>query len=100
MDTNMDANGKMCGCNCGSCSGGRCGGGSMSAWCHGRGHHWLLRFLMGLFILAVVFKVGFAMGEFKGEFIRGGHYRGAMMQDYGAYGSYGDYGYGPGMMGF
>lgn len=67
----------------------------MSAWCHGRGHHWLLRLLLGIFILAVVFKVGFELGEFKGEFLGSGYNRGGMMGQNASFYP----GYGPGMMG-
>ena len=55
----------------------KCGNG----WCmHGR-RHYVLRALVGIFILAVVFAIGVKVGEFRGAFGRGhfGSSRGGYM---------------------
>jgi len=90
----MDEN--KCSCDCGNCKSGHCKNGMIGGWCHGVGHHWLLRLLIGLAILAIVFKIGFKLGEFKGEFFGRHSYTNqrmmgpsyGMMSDYGT--DYGD----------
>lgn len=75
----------MCeGGSCGHCSGGECEGCEMGCGGHGmgcqrmygmgcRGHHHLLRWILGIAILAIVFVGGIKLGEFK-ERMTGGSY--------------------------
>ncbi|MDR3642737.1 MAG: hypothetical protein P4L74_03885 [Candidatus Doudnabacteria bacterium] len=58
-------------CQCGSCQPGMMHHGC----CCGHGHHrfFVLRWVLGLLILAIVFAIGLKIGEFKGE-INGGYY--------------------------
>lgn len=51
---------------CGSCGGGACRCGGYS-WGHGFPAHHILRWVLAIAILAIVFKVGVAVGEFKTE---------------------------------
>ena|SRR3989344_3800053 len=75
--------GRNCGCSCEQCKGGNCHGQACGGCLHAGGHNWLIRLILGLVILFMVFKVGEAMGEFRGQ--------------YGP-GSYGNYRMGPSMM--
>lgn len=76
MDGNNVQNGSgSCNCSCGGCKGGMCGTGMIGGLCHGVGHHFLLRIIIGLAILAIVFKMGAELGEFKAEFMGGHNYR-------------------------
>jgi len=77
-------------CNCVSC-----GMGAHCACCHGHGRYMVLRWILGLIILAVVFWVGVKIGEFKGsfEYGYGMQYRNTMHYK-GGYGMMGGYGSG------
>jgi hypothetical protein len=71
--------GHPAGCQCQNCK--CCGMHGMC--CHGR-RFFLLRWLLGLFILAIVFCLGFKLGEFKGSFgygyVPGFHQNRSMMK--------------------
>ena len=60
--------GRNCGCSCEQCKGGNCHGQACGGCLHAGGHNWLIRLILGLVILFMVFKLGEAMGEFRGEF--------------------------------
>ena len=60
--------GRNCGCSCEQCKGGNCHGQTCGGCLHAGGHNWLIRLILGLVILFMVFKIGEAMGEFRGEF--------------------------------
>lgn len=79
----MEGQNGSCNCNCGGCKGGICNNGLTGGWCHGLGHHWLLRLILGLVVLAIVFKVGYKVGEFKGEFVGSHPWRNMPSQNYG-----------------
>ncbi|MEK7099241.1 MAG: hypothetical protein AAB916_01850 [Patescibacteria group bacterium] len=81
----------MCGGDC-RCDGGSCGGGNCRcgghAWGRGLPVHHILRWAIAIAIVAIVFKVGVAVGEFKTEVkgFSGGkgimHYRSMMRGDF------------------
>lgn len=67
----QEEEGEMCeGGSCEQCSAGECGGG-YGMGCHQmygmgcRGRHHLLRWILGIAILAIVFSAGIKLGEFK-----------------------------------
>jgi hypothetical protein len=77
MVTNNKENGSDMYCQCPNCQG------------HYHGHYWL-RWLVGLFILLVVFWLGVKIGEFKGEFadtwdVQGRSFGRHMMMPYNQY---------------
>lgn len=70
----------MCeGCDCGQCSGMECGGyegcgtGYHRMYGMGCGRHYVLRWILGILILAFVFIAGIKLGEFR-ERVWGGGY--------------------------
>ena len=65
--------GRNCGCSCEQCKGGNCHGQTCGGCLHAGGHNWLIRLILGLVILFMVFKIGEAMGEFRGEFAGRGY---------------------------